>query len=448
MINACGLCDGYVMSEYRTILHVDMDAFFVSVEMRRHPELVGQPVVVGGAGARGVVAAANYEARRYGVFSAMASSKARRLCPQAVFLSGDYAEYSKVSTQVHTIFHQFTPFIEPIALDEAFLDVTGSTHLFGDGTAIGWKIKEQIQNELDLPCSVGVATSKFIAKLASKKAKPIPTSSGINQGHGVLRIMPGEELIFLHPLPVQALWGVGPATLAKLERLGVRLVGDLVELGEETLVRAVGKAHGRHLFALANGIDDRSVQTERDLKSIGHEETFSHDITDRVAMRREIVRLTDAVSSRLRAHDCAARTLTLKIRYSNFETIARSITPGSPLASAPAMVKALDPVIEKIDPTIGIRLIGVSVSGFVEPVEQLSLLDFGGDGSEQSVGTARTSADLEREWSPASQAVDEIREKFGKNSINPASSLAATGRRELGQSPWGPSEEKPGDALP
>jgi DNA polymerase-4 len=436
------------MTEHRTILHVDMDAFFVSVEMRRHPELVGQPVVVGGAGSRGVVAAANYEARRYGVFSAMSSSKARRLCPQAVFLSGDYAEYSKVSTQVHTIFGQFTPFIEPIALDEAFLDVTGSVQLFGDGTAIGWKIKEQIQNELDLPCSVGVATSKFIAKLASKKAKPIPTSGGIDQGHGVLRILPGDELIFLHPLPVQALWGVGPATLAKLERLGVRLVGDLVELGEETLVRAVGKAHGRHLFALANGIDDRSVQTERDLKSIGHEETFSHDITDRVAMRREIVRLTDAVSSRLRAHDCAARTLTLKIRYSNFETIARSITPGSPLASAPAMVKALDPVMEKIDPTIGIRLIGVSVSGFVEPVEQLSLLDFGGDGSEQTARTGRTSADLEREWSPASQAVDEIREKFGKNAINPASSLAATGRRELGQSPWGPSEEKPGDALP
>ena len=436
------------MTEHRTILHVDMDAFFVSVEMRRHPELVGQPVVVGGAGSRGVVAAANYEARRYGVFSAMSSSKARRLCPQAVFLSGDYAEYSKVSTQVHTIFGQFTPFIEPIALDEAFLDVTGSVQLFGDGTAIGWKIKEQIQNELDLPCSVGVATSKFIAKLASKKAKPIPTSGGIDQGHGVLRILPGDELIFLHPLPVQALWVVGPATLAKLERLGVRLVGDLVELGEETLVRAVGKAHGRHLFALANGIDDRSVQTERDLKSIGHEETFSHDITDRVAMRREIVRLTDAVSSRLRAHDCAARTLTLKIRYSNFETIARSITPGSPLASAPAMVKALDPVMEKIDPTIGIRLIGVSVSGFVEPVEQLSLLDFSGDGSQQTARTGRTSADLEREWSPASQAVDEIREKFGKNAINPASSLAATGRRELGQSPWGPSEEKPGDALP
>ena len=436
------------MTQHRTILHVDMDAFFVSVEMRRRPELVGQPVVVGGSGSRGVVAAANYEARRYGVFSAMSSSKARQLCPHAVFLSGDYAEYSKVSKQVHTIFGQFTPFIEPIALDEAFLDVTGSINLFGDGTVIGWKIKEQIQNELELPCSVGVATSKFIAKLASKKAKPIPTSGGINEGHGVLLIVPGEELAFLHPLPVQSLWGVGPATLAKLDRLGVRLVGDLVALGEDTLMRAVGKAHGRHLFALANGIDDRSVQTVRDLKSIGHEETFTHDITDRAAMRREIVRLTDAVSSRLRAHESAARTLTLKIRYSNFETITRSITPGSPLASAPAMVKALDPLLEKIDPTIGIRLIGVSVSGFVEPVEQLSLLNFGGDGSDQSVAEGRTTADLERDWSPASQAVDEIREKFGRDAISAASSINAVGRRELGQSPWGPSEEKPGDALP
>ncbi|KGA07773.1 MAG: hypothetical protein GM46_8370 [actinobacterium acAcidi] len=436
------------MAEYRTILHVDMDAFFVSVEMRRHPELIGQPVVVGGAGSRGVVAAANYEARRYGVFSAMSSSKARRLCPQAVFLSGDYGEYAKVSTQVHAIFMQFTPFIEPIALDEAFLDVTGSTHLFGDGTAIGWKIKEQIQNELELPCSVGVATSKFIAKLASKKAKPIPTSGGIDQGHGVLRIEHGEELAFLHPLPVQSLWGVGPATLVKLERLGVSRVGDLVALGEETLVRAVGKAHGRHLFALANGIDERSVKTERDLKSIGHEETFSHDITDRESMRREIVRLADAVSSRLRAHESAARTLQLKIRYSNFETVTRSITPGSPIASAPAMVKALDPLLEKIDPTIGVRLIGVSVSGFVEPVEQLSLLDFGGDGSDEPGSASRTTADLERDWSPASQAVDEIREKFGRGAISPASSLSANGRRELGQSPWGPSEEKPGHALP
>ena len=436
------------MTEPRTILHVDMDAFFVSVEMRRRPELVGQPVVVGGAGSRGVVAAANYEARRYGVFSAMSSSKARQLCPHAVFLSGDYAEYSKVSKQVHAIFGQFTPFIEPIALDEAFLDVTGSINLFGDGTTIGWKIKEQIENELELPCSVGVATSKFIAKLASKKAKPIPTSGGIKEGPGVLLIVPGEELAFLHPLPVQSLWGVGPATLAKLDRLGVRLVGDLVALGEETLIRAVGKAHGRHLFALSSGIDDRSVQTVRDVKSIGHEETFSHDITDRAAMRREIVRLTDAVSSRLRAHESAARTLTLKIRYSNFETITRSITPGSPLASAPAMVKALDPLLEKIDPTIGVRLIGVSVSGFVEPVEQLSLLNFGGDGSDQSVAEGRSTADLERDWSPASQAVDEIREKFGRDAISAASSINAVGRRELGQSPWGPGEEKPGDALP
>ena len=247
---------------------------------------------------------------------------------------------------------------------------------------------------------------------------------------------------------MQSLWGVGPATLVKLERLGVSQVGDLVALGEETLVRAVGKAHGRHLFALANGIDERSVKTERDLKSIGHEETFSHDITDRESMRREIVRLADAVSSRLRAHESAARTLQLKIRYSNFETITRSITPGSPIASAPAMVKALDPLLEKIYPSIGVRLIGVSVSGFVEPVEQLSLLDFGGDGSDELGNANRTTADLERDWSPASQAVDEIREKFGRGAISPASSLSVNGRRELGHSPWGPGEEKSGHALP
>ena len=426
------------MTEPRTILHVDMDAFFVSVEMRRRPELAGQPVVVGGAGSRGVVAAANYEARRYGIFSAMASSKARRLCPQAVFLPGDYSEYSKVSSQVHEIFAGFTPYIEPIALDEAFLDVSGSIHLFGDGTVIGQKIRDQVLADLKLPCSVGVATSKFIAKLASKKAKPIPTSAGIDAGHGVLRIWPGKELDFLHPLPVQALWGVGPATFAKLDRLGVRIVGDLVALGEETLVRAVGKSHGRHLFALANGIDERGVQTERDVKSIGHEETFSHDLTDRASMRREIVRLSDAVAARLRAHESAARTLTLKIRYSNFETITRSITPGGSLASAPAMVKALDPLLEKIDPTIGVRLIGVSVSGFVEPVEQLSLLDLGSTDANSDGSSNRTTAELERDWNPASHAVDEIREKFGRDAINPASTLSGTGRRKLGESPWGP----------
>jgi len=416
-----------------------MDAFFVSVEIRRHPELAGRPVVVGGSGDRGVVAAANYEARRYGVFSAMASSKARRLCPGAVFLPGDYAEYSSVSTQVHEIFARYTPFIEPIGLDEAFLDVTGSLNLFGDGTATGWKIKQQIADELHLACAVGVASSKFIAKLASKKAKPIPTASGIETGHGVLCIRPGRELEFLHPLPVKSLWGVGPATLAKLERLGISVVGDLITLGADNLEHALGKSNGNHLFALAQGIDERPVQGGRDVKSMSHEETFSHDITDRDGMRREVVRLADAVASRLRAHGCAARTLTLKIRYANFETITRSTTPGSPLSSAPGMVKALEPMLELIDPTVGVRLIGFSVSGLVEPVEQLSLLGFDSLAQESESGGGQTVADIDGHWSSASAAIDEIRKKFGRDAINPASSLTRPDRRELGQSPWGPN---------
>ncbi|MFM8846644.1 MAG: DNA polymerase IV [Actinomycetota bacterium] len=408
------------------ILHVDMDAFYVSVELRRRPELVGRPVVVGGSGSRGVVAAANYEARRFGVFSAMSSTKARRLCPDAVFLSGDHEHYAEVSRQVHAIFGDFTPYIEPIALDEAFLDVTGSRQLFGTGAEIGRRIRARVHDELALPCSVGVSTTKFIAKLASKKAKPVVTPRGVEPGAGVLEIDPGTELDFLHPLPIQSLWGVGPVTFTKLERIGVRRVGDLVTLGRDALESALGKAAGRHLFELANGIDERPVATEREVKSISHEETFAHDITEHSAMRVEIVRLADAVTSRLRRHGSAARTVTLKIRFANFENMTRSITPGSPISSAPAIVRALDDIVAAVDPSPGIRLIGVAVSGLVEPVEQLSLLD----------DPATSTADTDRNWAPASSAVDQIRDKFGRDAINPASVLRR--RSDPGSRPWGP----------
>ncbi len=417
----------------RTILHVDMDAFYVSVEMRRHPELAGRPVVVGGSGARGVVAAANYEARRYGVFSAMSSSKARRLCPDAVFLSGDHSLYAEVSRQVHEVFADFTPHIEPIALDEAFLDVTGARSLFGDGTTIGHLVRNRISDELGLPCSVGVASSKFIAKLASKRAKPIVDAGAIQPGPGVLEIVPGAELEFLHPLPVQALWGVGPVTFTKLERIGVRRVGDLVALGRDALEVAVGRSAGRHLFDLANGIDHRPVESTRDVKSISHEETFAHDITDRESMRIEVVRLAEAVATRLRRHGSAARTIHLKVRFANFENITRSITPGSPVSSAPALVRALDEILGAIDPSNGVRLVGVGVSGFVEPVEQLSLLDLTDEGGR------RSTADTDRDWSPASSAVDRIRDRFGRDAINPASVLRDRGTNP-GARPWGPDE--------
>ncbi|NCZ71246.1 MAG: hypothetical protein EBY80_14010 [Actinobacteria bacterium] len=266
--------------------------------------------------------------------------------------------------------------------------------------------------------------------MASKRAKPIVSDRGVSPGPGVLEIEPGTELEFLHPLPIQALWGVGPVTFAKLERIGVRRVGDLLTLGSPALEVAVGRSAGRHLFDLANGVDNRPVETSREIKSISHEETFAHDITDHSAMRVEVVRLADAVAARLRRHGHAARTIQLKVRWSNFEFITRSITPGSPVTSAPAMVRALEDILTTIDPTPGIRLIGVGVSGFVEPVEQLSLLDLVDDEGQ------RSTADTDRDWAPASSAVDRIRDKFGRDAINPASVLRPKGSTSSGR--WGP----------
>ena len=262
------------MSAIRVILHVDMDAFFVSVELRRRPELRGKPVVVGGTGPRGVVAAASYEARQFGVHSALPSAVARRRCPHAVFLPGDHALYSEVSAQVHEIFERYTPLVEPLAMDEAFLDVSGATRLFGDGARIAARIRSDVRDEVDLGCSVGVAPNKFLAKLASVAAKPRATPERVVPGRGVVEVVPGRELEFLHPLPVTRLWGVGPVTFSRLERLGIRTVGDLAELDERTLSGALGQGQATHLHALAWGRDERPVETDREAKSIGHEETY------------------------------------------------------------------------------------------------------------------------------------------------------------------------------
>jgi DNA polymerase-4 len=390
--------------------------------------LAGKPVVVGGTGPRGVVAAASYEARRFGVHSALPSAVARRRCPHAIFLPGDHALYGHVSGQVHEVFHRYTPLVEGLALDEAFLDVTGATRLFGEGVEIAQRIRDDIRDELDLSCSVGVAPNKFLAKLASVEAKPKAMPDKILPGRGVVEVAPGHELAFLHPLPVKRLWGVGPVTLERLERLGVRTVRDLAAMDERIVVNALGRAQGLHLLALAGAVDDRPVETDREAKSIGHEETYPADIVELDALERELVRLADAVGSRLRHHGVGGRTITLKVRYAGFRTITRSVTLDAPVDTGPEIVAAVRPVLRALDLGPGIRLLGVSAGNLGEPNRQLSLL-----------------ADVETS-SRAAGAIDEIRAKFGSAAIGPASSVGPRGVRVVrkGAQQWGPDQQPDG----
>jgi DNA polymerase IV len=426
----------------RTILHVDMDAFYVSVELRRRPELRGKPVVVGGDGLRGVVAAASYEARRFGVHSAMASAQAKRLCPQAIFLAGDHAHYAEVSSAVFDVFHDVTPLVEGLSLDEAFLDCTGSLRLLGSGRTIATSIRQQILERLGLSCSVGIAPNKFLAKLASEAAKPVATASGVRPGPGVVEVAPGEELHFLHPLKVQAMWGVGPATLERLHRLGVETIGDLAALPPSVVIGSLGNASGTHLSQLAQAIDDRPVVPDRGAKSIGHEETFPRDLFDDDEIRHHVVRLADAVGSRLRGQGVGARTVTLKLRFAGFQTITRSHTSPTPLTTGPAIAAVVLPLLEAIDTSIGVRLLGVSGSNLDEPREQLTL-DLGGE-------PAGDPAAVERAWQEASGAIDALREKFGAAIISPASSLRAGKVRPVrtGAQQWGPTLDPPTDPPP
>ena len=407
-----------------------MDAFFVSVELRRRPELRGQPVVVGGTGNRGVVAAASYEARRYGVHSALPSVTARRRCPHAVFLPGDHDLYAEVSGQVQEIFGRYTPLIEPLALDEAFLDVTGAIRLFGEGVVIAQRIRDDVEGELDLTCSVGVAPNKFLAKMASVEAKPRARPDGIEPGAGVIEVQPGEEIAFLHPLSVRRLWGVGPKTYDKLDRIGVHTIGDLAALPEATLVTALGPASGHHLRALSQGIDTRPVEIERDPKSIGHEETYPHDLYDLDDLDRELVRLSDAVAARLRKFGSGARTLTLKVRFAGFRTVTRSVTLPSGVDTAAELVAATKPLLHALDVSPGVRLLGVSGSNFGGRSEQLDL--FSSLASEPTPDAGRSSA-----------AIDEIREKFGAAAIGPASSISGNALRVVkrGAQQWGPDQQ-------
>ncbi len=420
------------ISDFRTILHVDMDMFYVAVELRRNPHLVGKPVVVGGDGSRGVVAAASYEARRFGVFSAMSSSQAKRLCPKAIFLPGDHDHYSDVSAEVFQVFNEFTPLVEGLSLDEAFLDVSGSLRLFGSGSTIAHEVRRRVAEVTQLTCSVGIAPNKFLAKLASVVAKPKASRQGVVAGHGVYEVVPTRELEFLHPLNVDALWGVGPVTLKKLQGLGIKTVGDLAAFDLAVLIAVLGDSQGRHLTMLAKGIDDRDVEPDRDAKSIGHEETFSNDITDYENAHDHLVRLADSVATRCRNSGVGARTISLKIKYSDFQLVTRSVSVEMPVSTGPAMVRLLEPLLRNIDLKAGIRLLGVSARNLVAPEQQMSLFD---------VTSGHESANnLDAAWSTTTSAIDEIRDRFGDSAIKPASTLGK--ERDPSSSKWGPSDPK------
>ncbi len=430
----------------RVILHVDMDSFFASVEVLDDPSLSGKPVIVGGSGARGVVAACTYEARMFGVHSAMPSSVARRLCPGAVFVDGRFHRYLEVSGQLHHIFESVTPLVEGISLDEAFLDVTGARQLLGDGRAIADAIRHRVVDELKLTCSVGVGRTKLMAKLASKAAKPVATRAGVTPGPGVVVVPPEGELDFLHPLPVRALWGVGPVTGRRLEALGVTSIGGLAGLPSGALERYLGSAAGAHLGALARGEDPRPVVPDQPAKSIGHEETFASDLWDPVDLHRHLARMVDASATSLRQSKLAARTVSLKIRFADFSMVTRSHSMASPIDTSAAIGAVAGALLDSVEPAQGIRLLGVSLAGLGDRDAGYQLsFDLGSAvAGPEDEGPAQAYDEAERiqqSWGPVTAAVDAIRARYGGESVGPAALVGARGLRvrNRGDAHWGPS---------
>src|SRR4051812_27073269 len=378
------------------ILHVDLDAFYAGVEVLKDPSLRGTPVVVGGTAARGVVSSASYEARRFGVHSAMPTVRARRLCPDAVFLPPDFDAYRLHSNRFREILLAHTPLAEPISLDEAFLDVAGATTLFGSPSEIAAKIRADVEREVGVTCSAGVAATKFVAKLASDHCKP----------DGLLYVAVEETVAFLEPLPVGRLWGVGEKTAELLGRLAIRTVGDLARTPRAVLERLLGESSARHLTELAHGVDDRVVVPYEAPKSVGHEETFDRDLDDTDEIVRELLHLSSRVAARLRDDGYRARTVTLKVRLANFTTLSRART----LPDATDLGSDLYHVTRELYqalPGTGrrVRLLGVQASG-LQPAgaEQLALL-------------------RGERWGDVERTIDRIEHRFGKGAATQAALL-------------------------
>jgi DNA polymerase-4 len=376
------------------ILHADLDAFYASVELLRDPALAGKPVMVGGTSNRGVVTSASYEARRYGVASGMPTSRARRLCPGGIFLPPDFDAYGSYSRQVRDVFGTFSPVVEPLSLDEAFLDVARARRLWSDPPTLAEALRDRVRRETGLAVSVGVAPNKLVAKLASRQAKP----------DGIVVVRPGEITEFLAPLPVGALWGVGEQTAAVLERLGLRTIGDVARIPPQTLEEAV-KPLGATIARLAAGRDERPVVPDGQRKSMGAEETFEHDLIEEIQICHAVLKLADRVASRLRAQGISGQTVTLKVRFANFQTITRAVTLPNEVDDAPAIYanasKLLFRVMRKEPPgRIRIRLLGVSISHLREwpASEQLTFL-------------------RQPRWTDAERAIDRIRLRFGDGAV-------------------------------
>ncbi|GAA3146526.1 DNA polymerase IV [Nonomuraea salmonea] len=380
------------------ILHVDMDAFYASVELLERPELKGRPMIVGSPAGRGVVLSATYEARAFGVHSAMPMSRARRLCPQATIIPPSHGKYSEVSKGVMEIFHAITPLVEPIASDEAFLDVGGGARRrLGPPATVAAMIREQVSERYGITCSVGVASSKFIAKLASKQCKP----------DGLL-VVPADEVVdFLHPLPVSALWGVGERTEQSLVRLGIRTVGDLARVPPTTLQRELGQAVGGHLAALAWGRDERPVTAHVPDKSIGNEETFAADVDDPDVIKRELLRLSERVAARMRKAGHVGRTVSVKLRRADFTTISRSRTLREPTDVAQVIYATACELFDAAGlQRVRLRLVGVRMENLRPAGEATRQLSLG----EKETG-----------WREAEQAMDRAIHRFGPDAVLPAS---------------------------
>ena len=380
-----------------SILHVDMDAFYALASLLSRPELKGTPVIIAGGGNRGVVLSATYEARAFGVHAAMPTARARRLCPQATVVAPDHARYERISCAVMAVFDSVTPIVEPLSLDEAFLDVSGALRRLGTPRQIAQGIRDTIADEQGITCSVGVATTKFIAKLASGLAKP----------DGLLVVPEAEVVDFLHQLPVGALWGVGERTEEVLQRLGLLTVADIAHTPVDTLRRALGDNAGPALHALAWGRDSRSVMPTRRERSIGADETFSYDVDDPAYIHRELLKLSDRTAARVRAAGMVGRTISIRVRFSDFTTITRSKTLRDPTdvshdiyATARALYDALGLQRARL------RLVGVRMEGLMDsdqaPIQ--GLLD-----------------EPEHSWRDADRAVDRASARFGAGAVRPAS---------------------------